>query len=159
MEHRDVLNQLVSMGLHIGENDMSVGLVLAYKLNWAIQQLCKAFRDTIVTPALWEAKHRREMADQVPEGPALRAELLKVWSEIFGPAFSGSDNEDLMLLAVDKRFNKVEMAGAHTGQPAIRQFASRNAIRLTPMQRMRRGHRRRHSRSGSDECVSMSGSE
>ena len=29
MEHRDVLSQLVSLGLHIGENDMSVALALA----------------------------------------------------------------------------------------------------------------------------------
>jgi hypothetical protein len=159
MEHRDVLNQVVSLGLHIGENDMSDGLVLAYKLNWATQQLCIAFRDAIVVPALWEAKRRREMAGQVPEGPALRDALLQVCSEMFGPAFSGSGHEDLMLLAVGKRFNKVEMAGEHTGQPAIRPFASLNAIRLTPSQRMHRGHRRRHNRDGNDPCAYMSGSE
>jgi hypothetical protein len=158
MEHRDVLNQLLSLGLHIGENDMSAALALVYKLNWVTQQLCIAFRDAIVVPALWEAKRRCEIRGDA-EGPALRVALLSVCSEIFGPAFSGSGHEDLMLLAVDKRFNKVEMAGEHTGQPVIRPFSSLNAIRLTPRQRMRRCHRRRHNRAGNDPFAPMSGTE
>ena len=158
MEHRDVLSQLVSLGLHIGENDVSVALALAYKLNWATQQLCVAFRDAIVAPALWEAKRRCEMLGDA-EGPALRVALLNVRSELFGPAFSGSEHENVMLLAVDKRFHKVELAGALTGQQAIRPFSSLNELRFTAMQRVRHGHRRRRNRAVTNAFASLSGIE
>jgi hypothetical protein len=159
MEHRDVLNQLVSLGLHMGTNDMSSALDVAYKLHLATQQLCIALRDAIVAPALWEARRRVEMAPNI-EGGTFRDAFLNVCSEIFGPAFSGSRHEELMLLAVDKRFNKVELAGAHTGQEVIRPFSSHNEVRLTrPLQRMRRGHSRRHNRARNDAFESMSGIE
>ena len=93
------------------------------------------------------------------EGPALRVALLNVCSELFGPAFSGSEHEDVMLLADDKRFHKVELAGALTDHQTIRPFSSLNELRFAAMQRMRQGHRRRRNRAKTNAFASMSGIE
>jgi hypothetical protein len=139
MEQRCVLNQLLSLGLHIGTNDMSSALDLAYQLNWATQQLCIAFRDAVVAPALWEAKRRCEMVGEDADGPALRDAFRDVCREMFGHAFSGSGHEDLMFLAVHRRFRRVELAGEHIGQQVIRPFSSQKV-------ESRPSHRRRHNR-------------
>jgi hypothetical protein len=116
MEHRDVLNQLVFLGLHIGENDMSVALTLTYKLNSATQQICVACRDAVVAPVLGEAKRRCEVVGYA-EGPTVRRAVINVCSELFGPSFSkGSGLDDVMLLVIDKICKNVELAGEHTGQ-------------------------------------------
>jgi hypothetical protein len=101
MEHRDVLNQLVFLGLHIGESDMSVALTLTYKLNSTTQQIFVACRDAVVAPVLGEAKRRCEIVGYA-EGPTSRlAVMINDCSELCGPSFSiGSGIEDLMLLAV-----------------------------------------------------------
>jgi hypothetical protein len=149
MEHREVLNELVSVGLHVGENDMSAALASTYMMNSATQKLCIAFRDAVVAPVLWEAKHRCEIDGSYPGGPPLRCAVLKICSELFGSAFSGSRLEDLMLLAIDKRFKQVEMAGKHTGQQAFRPFLSLTTSR-----------RRRHGRGRTDAREAyMSGTE
>jgi hypothetical protein len=130
MEHREVLNQLGSLGIHLGETDLCAALALTYKLNSATQQLCIVFRDAIVAPVLWEAKCRcEELGDA--EGPALRMAFLNVCSEIFGPAFIGSVHADMMLLAADKRFQKVALEGARIGQQPMRPWESMNSIRST----------------------------
>jgi hypothetical protein len=141
MEHRDVLIQLGSLGIHIGETDLCAALALTYKLNSATQQICVVFRDAIVAPVLWEAKCRCEKLGDA-EGPALRFAFLNVCGEIFGPAFSGSVHEDLMLLAVDTRFKKVELEGERIDQQAIRLFVSLNSMHSTPGQRNRRSRHR-----------------
>jgi hypothetical protein len=151
MQQRCVLNQLVSLGLHIAENDMSTALVLAYRLNSATQQLCIAFRDAFVVPALWEAKYRCETIGDV-EGPAMRAAFRVVCSEVFEEEFSGSLQEDLMLLAVDKMFRSVELRGDRLGQQVIRPFSSQNVER-------QRSRRRRHGRGRTDRSASRSGME
>jgi hypothetical protein len=138
MEQRGVLNQLLSLGLHIGENDMSSALDLAYQLNRATQQLCIAFRDAVVAPALWEAKCRCDIVGEDADGPALRVHFRDVCYAIFGPAFSGSEHEDLMFLAVHKRFRRVELAGEHIGHQVIIPFSNQKVER-------RPRHRRRHN--------------
>jgi hypothetical protein len=138
MEQRSVLNRLLSLGLHIGANDMSYALDLAYRLNRATQQLCIAFRDAVVAPALWEAKRRCDSVGEDADGPALRDHFRDVCDAIFGLAFSGSQHEDLMFLAVHKRFRRVELAGEHIGHQVIRPFSSQKDER-------RPRHRRRHN--------------
>jgi hypothetical protein len=138
MEQRSVLNQVLSLGLDIGANDMSSALDLAYRLDRATQQLCIAFRDAVVAPALWEAKRRCDSVHEDADGPTLRDHFCDVCYAIFGLAFSGSQHEDLMWMAVHKRFRRVELAGEHIGHKVIRPFSSQNVER-----RPRR--RRRHN--------------